>query len=65
MPKNFNVKLYTARMQKLWTVEEAAEAAQIHPLSYRRWESGKQKPHVSSLRLLCEAFNKTPAELGF
>ena len=65
MIRRINFKLYMARIEKLWTVEEAAQAAQVDIQTYRRWEHGKQIPQISSLRFLCKAFGKTPAELGY
>lgn len=65
MNRDFNVKLFAARMEKMWTVENAAEAIGVDKQTYRRWELGKQKPHLSCLRLLCKAFDKKATELGF
>ena|SRR5258708_5942566 len=65
MRRKLNVKLYSARKEKLWTIREAAKEAHVDSQTYQRWELGKQIPHVSSLRLLCQAFGKMPTDLGF
>ncbi len=65
MPRRSNFKLYAARVEKLWTVKEAAAAVGVSPQTILRWEARKQDPHVSSLRSLCTAYNEKPWELGY
>ena len=60
-----NQRLRAARKEKCWSMALAAEKAQVSWLTYSRWENGLQKPYLSTLRQLCEAFGKTPQELGF
>src|SRR5258708_7895434 len=60
-----NQLLRAARKEKRWTIAVAAEKARISPLTYSRWEKGTQKPYLSTLDQLCEAYGKTPQELGF
>lgn len=60
-----NAKLRAARKEKCWTMAIAAEKAGVSWLTYSRWENGLQTPYLSTLSQLCEAFGKTPQELGF
>src|SRR5579885_644822 len=60
-----NEKLRAARKEKRWTIAVAAEKARVSWLTFSRWENGTQKPYLSTLDQLCEAFGKTPQELGF
>lgn len=57
--------LIEARFKKHWSQQEAAEAIGIDYNTLYRWEAGKSTPHGYNLRLLCEAYNMTAAELGF
>lgn len=60
-----NQKLRAARDKKRWTIETAAEKVGVSWLTYSRWEKGTQKPHPTTLDMLCKAFNLPPEELGF
>ena len=60
-----NEILKAARLEKCWTLADAAEQANVSIEAYSRWEYGIQEPRLSSLRLLCDAFKKSPKELGF
>ncbi len=60
-----NVKLKRTRLQLLLTIEQAAEKVGVTHQTYSRWEKGLQKPHLTTLKLLCKAFEKKPEELGF
>ncbi len=57
--------LKAARLERCWTLADAAEQATVSIEAYSRWEYGIQEPRLSSLRLLCDAFKKSPKELGF
>jgi transcriptional regulator with XRE-family HTH domain len=52
-------------MQKLWTLEEAAEQVGVGLQTFWRWEHYEQWPHLYSLRKLCEVFGVSAEELGF
>ena len=65
MRQKKNRKLRTARREKFWTIEQAAEHIGVSPQAYGRCERGECHPQVGSLRLLCQAFEKTAAELGY
>jgi DNA-binding XRE family transcriptional regulator/tetratricopeptide (TPR) repeat protein len=60
-----NQLLRAARKKKRWTIAVAAEKARVSELTYSRWEKGTQKPYLSTLDQLCEAYGMTPQELGF
>lgn len=60
-----NDKLRYARRRKMWTIAQAAGRVGISSVAYQRWEKGTQKPHLSTLKLLCDTFEATPEELGF
>jgi transcriptional regulator with XRE-family HTH domain len=59
-----NEKLRRAREQKRWTIETAAEKVGVSWLTYSRWERGTHTPHLSTLDLLCQAFDLSPEDLG-
>jgi transcriptional regulator with XRE-family HTH domain len=61
----YNLKLRQARKQKRWSIEKAAEEVGVSWLTFSRWEHGTQRPHPTSLDMLCDAFGMSPAELGF
>ncbi len=65
MRGQINHLLKRERKRQFWTTKEAAELAGVSNLTYIRWEQGTQLPHLSSLKLLCEAFRTTPECLGF
>ncbi len=60
-----NQKLRQARKQRHWTQEQASARIGVAIGTYRRWESGTQLPHLSTLALVCEAFNMSDCDLGF
>jgi transcriptional regulator with XRE-family HTH domain len=60
-----NEKLRAARLEKGWSQEAAADAVQVAPRTYQRWESGETHPNFESRKLLREAFGITDEELGF
>jgi transcriptional regulator with XRE-family HTH domain len=61
-----NHKLRVAREQRRWTMAVAAEKIGVTEQTYSSWESGKRIPHLSTLDLLCQAFDDlSPEELGF
>jgi transcriptional regulator with XRE-family HTH domain len=60
-----NEKLKKARKQKRWSMERASEMVGVSKSTYLRWETGHQKPHPTTLDLLCQAFEMTPEALGF
>ncbi|HEU5380331.1 MAG TPA: helix-turn-helix transcriptional regulator [Ktedonobacteraceae bacterium] len=60
-----NQKLRAAREKNLWTMADAAAAVGVSEQTWSRWENGARKPHISTLKMLCEAFSATPGELGF
>ncbi|MBV9688883.1 MAG: helix-turn-helix transcriptional regulator [Ktedonobacteraceae bacterium] len=51
--------------RKHWTITQAAERVGVHLSTYYGWETGKHKPHLSSLQMLCQAFDATAEELGY
>src|SRR5437588_13068063 len=60
-----NEKLITAREEREWTQEKAAEKIGVSRVTYARWEEKGVIPHLSTLRMACEAFKMTSAQLGF
>jgi len=60
-----NAALRHARLQRGWSQSELAKVIQVNVKTYSRWENGMQQPSSSSLRMLCNAFGMTTAELGF
>lgn len=60
-----NDKLRQARHKRLLTIAEAAEMLGVSTTSFGRWERGIQKPHISTLRLLCQLWSTNPEELGY
>src|SRR6266851_3172049 len=60
-----NQKLQAARKTRRWSSEVAAEKIGISPITYSRWENGKQTPYLSTLDQLCRVFQQSPEELGF
>jgi transcriptional regulator with XRE-family HTH domain len=55
-----NQYLIKARLSKLWTEDEASEAAGVTTKTYRRWEAGDRVPNMTTLRGLCQGFGETP-----
>jgi len=60
-----NKELRQARIDRRWSINEAARRIGISRLTYIRWEQGTQTPHNSTLMLACHAFNLSPEKLGF
>jgi transcriptional regulator with XRE-family HTH domain len=60
-----NQKLRTARLKKHWSMDAAASAVGVSKTTYLRWELGEQRPHGTSLQMLCDAFGATDEELGY
>lgn len=60
-----NQKLRLARRKNMWTMQETADKVGVSLVTYGRWERGLQKPHLATLKLLCNAFEKSAEELGF
>jgi len=46
-------------------MEKAAEKVGVSLNTYSRWETGRQRPRLYSLGLLCTTFGMKPVELGF
>lgn len=65
MYSKINRRLRAARLERFWTIEEAAQEVGVCAQTYLRWEQYKQMPHISSLELLCKTFCKSPEELGY
>jgi transcriptional regulator with XRE-family HTH domain len=60
-----NRKLLTARKQKRWSIEKAAEVIGVGWRTYQRWEHGTQEPQLYNLDRMCKIFGAEPQELGF
>ena len=60
-----NEKLITARIERGWTQEKAAEKIGVSRVAYARWEEKNVIPHLSTISMVCEAFKMTPEQLGF
>src|SRR5437588_1801420 len=60
-----NEKLITAREERQWTQEKAAEKIGVSRVTYARWEEKGVIPHLSTISMACEAFKMTPEQLGF
>ncbi len=60
-----NIKLKQARLRKHWTLARASEEIGVHITTYNGWELGNHIPHVTTLDLLCQAFQASAEELGF
>lgn len=58
-------QLKTARLQKSWTPEFVSSKVGVSLHTYTRWESGTQKPRLTSLRALCNIFGMSAEDLGF
>lgn len=46
-------------------MDDISRRAGVDRVTYSRWEHGKQNPRMSSLDMLCQAFEMPPEELGF
>src|SRR5450631_4116509 len=60
-----NEQLETARMHKRWSVNVASEKVGVSVNTFNRWERGLQIPQLSTLDMVCRAFDMSPEELGF
>jgi transcriptional regulator with XRE-family HTH domain len=60
-----NEQLEAARMHKRWSVNVASEKVGVSVNTFNRWERGLQIPHLSTLDMVCRAFDMSPEELGF
>lgn len=60
-----NELLQQARLDRRWTITEAAKRVRVSRLTYSRWEKGEQMPHDTTLLMACEVFKMTPDRLGF
>ena len=45
------------------TLQEVAEAINVHPNAVHRWEKGKTEPTASNLIALCKIYECTPEYL--
>src|SRR2546429_877216 len=54
-----NEKLITAREEREWTQEKAAEKIGVSRVTYARWEEKGVIPHLSTLGMACAAFKMT------
>ena len=60
-----NHALRAARTTKHWSMQAASERVGVDRVTYSRWERGEQTPHLTTLDLLCRAFEMSPEALGF
>ena len=60
-----NEQLEAARMHKRWSVTVASEKVGVSVNTFNRWERGLQIPQLSTLDMVCRAFDMSPEELGF
>jgi transcriptional regulator with XRE-family HTH domain len=60
-----NENLERARRARQLTLQQAADKVGVHLSTFYGWRTGKHKPHLSSLQMLCQAFDATPEELGY
>ncbi len=60
-----NEQLESARMHKRWSVNVASEKVGVSVNTFNRWERGLQVPQLSTLDMVCRAFDMSPEELGF
>ncbi|HEY5002278.1 MAG TPA: helix-turn-helix transcriptional regulator, partial [Ktedonobacteraceae bacterium] len=60
-----NEQLEAARMHKRWSVNVASEKVGVSVNTFNRWERGLQVPQLSTLDMVCRAFDMSPEELGF
>ncbi len=60
-----NNRLRAARVQNIWTLEEAAENVGVDVQTFWRWEHYEQWPRPYSLRKLCAVLGMSAEELGF
>ena len=60
---NFPEKLKELRLSHNLTQQQLAKLIEIHPTTYRNYESGKTVPRVSVIRKLAITLNVTCDEL--
>src|SRR5438552_14424012 len=60
-----NERLETARMLKRWSIAVASEKVGVSVNTFNRWERGLQVPQLSTLDMVCKAFDMSPEDLGF
>src|SRR5579859_7923024 len=56
-------KLVQARVDKEWTIEQAAEQIGCAVNTLSRWELGKMKPSAHNIARLCKAYGKEATQL--
>jgi len=49
-------RLQQTRIERGWTIDQAAEEIDVDTSTYQRWEQGRQRPRLSHLLALIEAF---------
>ena len=59
----FADKIKEARLERNLTQEQLAELADIHPRTYRNYESGKTVPRIGVIRKLCIALDTSSDDL--
>lgn len=57
-------RLKRARLGKAMTQHELAEAANVHPVTVCRIETGTQSATVGTIRRLAEALNVAPTDIA-
>jgi len=57
-------ELRSARLDKHWTLAQAAEHLEVDINTLSRWERGKTRPHGYNIAKICEVYERTSAELG-
>src|SRR5450631_455547 len=60
-----NEPLRLARLQRCWTIAEAAETVGVSYETFYRWEHYLQHPRLHGLRHLQQTFGRSAEELGF
>jgi transcriptional regulator with XRE-family HTH domain/tetratricopeptide (TPR) repeat protein len=56
--------LRAARLERYWSLEEAAEKIGVSATTVERWEQGLIFPRPYSLRKICTVYGKSAVELG-
>lgn len=62
--KSPNIRLRNERKRRGWSQQELADTIGTTHVNVSRWESGATRTSPYFRQKLCEAFDKTPAELG-
>ncbi len=60
-----NDALRREREARNWLQRDVAKQLCINERTYRRWERENQYPRLTSIKKLCDLFEKKPEELGF